>query len=410
MRVVALANLGLGGLLLAVACSEPIDPDTPGSIKVTVTTTGEEIDPDGYTIYGALSEDRLASNGSIVLDSLTANATIEVRLADIAPNCSYTGPGADTVMVQAGRRASVTFALACVGPLVGDLVFSASVSGPTNQPGDIYAVNLSGLNFRNLTMSPGDEFFPVWNPDGSKIAFTYVDLTDGRTLFVMDPDGSNRVDLNIDFTASAWSPDGTRLVGVADAFNLYLLNSDGTGLTQLTDRVCIPGAECGTVFAASWSPDGSRIVYVINPPGGLSASCNVINVDGTGGTQIKEDCAEPSWSPDGSRIAYTGIGSRPDNLRGHLFVMNPDGSGAVDLTLVEPPPPMEGGAENFDGSPSWSTDGTQIAFLSRRDIPEDPHRFAERIFVMNADGTGVHPVRTDPAFVEIQRPAWQPRP
>jgi Tol biopolymer transport system component len=225
----------------------------------------------------------------------------------------------------------------------------------------------------------------------------------------MDPDGGNRTDLGVEFYPMAWSPDGARLVGnSAGAADLFLVNSDGGGLTNLTNRVCTPGAECGTITWASWSPDGSRIAYQLNPGiFGPPSSCNLINVDGSGGVQIKDECVTPTWSPDGSRIAYSGIGMRPDNLSGHLFVMNPDGSGVVDLTLVEPPPPHDGGVEDFDGSPSWSPDGARIAFLSQRDIPEDPSSSGPRIFVMNSDGTGVRPVRVDPAFVSIERPAWQ---
>lgn len=64
----------------------------------------------------------------------------------------------------------------------------------------------------------------------------------------------------------------------------------------------------------------------------------------------------PSWSPDGTRIAYerqeVRFASEHD-----IFVMNADGSGAVNLTSDTP----EG-----EGEPAWSPDGTRIAFRSHR--------------------------------------------
>ena len=60
---------------------------------------------------------------------------------------------------------------------------------------------------------------------------------------------------------------------------------------------------------------------------------------------------DPSWSPDGSRIAFV---SYRDGNRPEIYVMNRDGSGQIRLT------------DNpaIDHSPSWSPDGSRIAFVS----------------------------------------------
>ena len=53
-----------------------------------------------------------------------------------------------------------------------------------------------------------------------------------------------------------------------------------------------------------------------------------------------------------------------------------------------------------DGDPTWSPDGTQIAFVSDRDGNLE-------IYVMNADGSNIRRITNDPAD-DIQ-PDWQPR-
>ena len=61
----------------------------------------------------------------------------------------------------------------------------------------------------------------------------------------------------------------------------------------------------------------------------------------------------PSWSPDGSRIAFT---SNRDG-KSEIYLMNPDGSGVTRLT----------NNEFDDKDPAWSPDGNKISFTSERD-------------------------------------------
>jgi Tol biopolymer transport system component len=80
----------------------------------------------------------------------------------------------------------------------------------------------------------------------------------------------------------------------------------------------------------------------------------------------------PSWSPDGTQIAFASDRDSDINII-EIFVMNAtDGSDVTRLT----------DNDAIDANPSWSPDGTQIAFASDR---EDGNF---EIFVMNAtDGS-----------------------
>jgi Tol biopolymer transport system component len=80
-----------------------------------------------------------------------------------------------------------------------------------------------------------------------------------------------------------------------------------------------------------------------------------------------------------------------------VWTMNGDGSDSVNLTSGGEPP--EGWQ---DDQPSWSPDGTRIAFTSTRGGGED-----RDIFVMGADGSGIAPVTANQDWEDLG-PDWSP--
>ena len=102
-------------------------------------------------------------------------------------------------------------------------------------------------------------------------------------------------------------------------------------------------------------------------------------------TDNGRDDRSPSWSQDGTKIAFasdrTGVFE--------IYVMNADGTNLAQLT-------QSGG---FD--PAWSPDGTKIAFSSYQ-----TRTGYRKIYVMNADGTNL--VQLTQRIHHDQSPAWSP--
>jgi Tol biopolymer transport system component len=125
----------------------------------------------------------------------------------------------------------------------------------------------------------------------------------------------------------------------------------------------------------SWSPDGTRLVFeeeAIDERETLYGplEIRVVNVDGSDDRilvdhGVERDPMMPSWSPDGTRIAYV---TWPKGRQGDLsevWVIGADGSDATRL--------FHAGccvAEHYavlsaltTTGPVWSPDGSRIAFL-----------------------------------------------
>ena len=119
----------------------------------------------------------------------------------------------------------------------------------------------------------------------------------------------------------------------------------------------------------------------------------VMDVDGGNPrnlTNNPDDDQYPTWSPDGTRIAFVFDKKNRDWNR-QIYVMDADGSNQRNLSK-----------NGFDEwGPSWSPDGKRIAFVSNRKGP-----FDMEIYVMDADGGNQRNLSNNPDY--DTHPSWSP--
>lgn len=305
----------------------------------------------------------------------------------------------------------------------GKLVFM------TTSGGDIYVINADGSGLRHLASGGID---PALSPDGNQVAFTrWEGPQHGAfgSLWVINVDGTGERAILGDVRqpkSPTWSPGGNRIaISMQQGGRLQPEQkcSDSFPTEPVVDREDIrtvvevePDGDvkvkfCYTLlphpywslrtvdvvtgmfedlphdlfsYAPAWDPNNDwHVVY--------AGELGLVNLDlnQEKNWALTDDVRDhtPVFSPDGSRIAV----SYKQHDHWDIHVMNAGGTGRVRLTetplrvIVEQQLKGQEPRSWNNVSPTWSPDGSQIAFLSDRSGQWE-------IWVMSANGGNQRPM------------------
>ncbi|BCJ56871.1 VWA domain-containing protein [Micromonospora endophytica] len=267
---------------------------------------------------------------------------------------------------------------------------------------DIWTIGTDGSGLRRLTDHPAEDSWPTWSPDGTRIAFASTRADLAGDLWVMPAAGGAPTRITDGPAADsqpAWSPQGRRIAFTTTRFapagspglrTVATVAATGGAVTR-----AVPGP--GDATEPAFSPEGDRIAFTTtrdDPSGDVhllrdgrvtpvatgplpqhhptwrggdliwtgtdtDRTSDVWSADRAGGDRRDltarpgRDESAPAFSPDGTRLAYSA-----EQPEGGARIVVADATGANPQVLA---PPGTTAADR-DTDPTWSPEGTAIAF------------------------------------------------
>jgi hypothetical protein len=141
MRQTAVSIALALGALSTWGCDNTTEP-VRGAIRITLTTTGVDPDPNGYRIRVDQGTDQAVStNASLVIAGLPLGRR-NVLITDLADNCRLTGSATRVVTVEAADTVDVPFSVNCLSR-IGFLYVQPQTSG-ADLDEDGYTITIDG--------------------------------------------------------------------------------------------------------------------------------------------------------------------------------------------------------------------------------------------------------------------------
>ncbi len=226
----------------------------------------------------------------------------------------------------------------------------------------------------------------AFSGDGKRVVFVKLVRGGSSAVFTANRDGTHERRLaTFDYAdLPVWSPDGRHVAfTAAGCCYLDLDNAPATG-GRVRRLVRLPVDR--TIDALSWT--GPRLVYQSQTPASAVPDLWTMLPDGTDLRRLTANGlgdGTPSWSPDGTRIAFSRSTQTHAGVISAIYTVRPDGSGLRRIV---------GGPHGTGTTPSWSPDGKQLAYQR-----------SSAIVVVNADGTGAR--QLEPVGF-VSSSAWSP--
>ena len=159
------------------------------------------------------------------------------------------------------------------------------------------------------------------------------------------------------FSRPIWSPDGTKIMFTTQGgdfngdFKIYTISPNGSNVHMVTSS-----SQDGNMLGTSWSPDSSKILMIRFPADKPAVGFQVVDLNGqiiNSFSNGDESWDQPSWSPDGTRIAFLrGVNGYQQEF---IDVINLDGTGRQDIYSAD--------QDHNTEAPVWAPDSDRLVYL-----------------------------------------------
>ncbi len=327
-------------LIVATACNDPQSPrlsadlfPQPHPLAVTVTTTGYDIDPDGYTVWVDESQSQPVGANGVVTFAVPAGPH-EVALYGVDANCTVSGYNPRWVLDLDTMAGATTFSVSCESR--GDLFVSTNTTG-VDLDADGYTVTIDGSASQPVATNGNVTF--TWVASGSHtVALSGV--AGNCTV-----SGANPQTVTVQSGATASAPfsvscaptgSGSGSLAVTTTTTGSNLDTDGYTLT-IDGSISQPIATNGSVTYTG--PAGNHPVAL----SGVAANCAVsganprtvtVPAGGTGTTIFSVTCSAqlPPAEVIGQGQIGMGAATPPDLVQTFDFEVRADLTGRFSAT------------------------------------------------------------------------------
>jgi hypothetical protein len=247
-------------------------PPTTGNLTVTTSTTGADLDPDGYTVTVEGTPQSIAPNdGTGVTFTNLSAGNHSVVLTGVAANCTVSGGTTHTVAVTAGGNTPAPFVVTCAAT-TGSLTVTTSTSGSDLDP-DGYTVTVDGSTSQSITTNnSGGVTFSNLSAASHTVALTGVasncSVTSANPMSVTVPAGGvGHADFAISCTALPPPQNHAPVVNAGPDQQILLALGSVTVNASFTDQ----DGDGPWTYTINWG-DGSSTNSSTPNQGGISAS------------------------------------------------------------------------------------------------------------------------------------------
>jgi hypothetical protein len=409
------------------ACGEePIAPEPRGSVVVQTTTTGGDLDPDGYLIFvDGVEVSRVGPNGRMSVGPLNRRER-SVELRGLTSNCVVVGDNPRSVVPEAAG-VTVTFEVSCTATgvvvvtstigvdtphaHVASILPDSSVSVPINgslrvgyMPPGTYSVLLVPGGGNCSIAAPNPVELTIGAGENPEVAFSVTCLAIGEIEISTVTSGWDAVATYAVFVDGV----GPRSPGISRNGSLTIQTGTGDHVIALSGLPTNCTASGGTsrnvsVSAGGLTRDTAKVAFDIHCERLWDLALTRRRGDGDhvylvgtagGGERDLGRGFDAEWSADGRAVVFTRLTTCIPYYSFYYYYGCPNRGLTVASTEGEEPVDITFGETDAGGT--WHPDGESIAFTR-----------GGQLHLVGRAGGGVTPILLPPG-VHASDPSWSP--